>query len=218
MNKKQRELIWFITNTTFLVNYFYWLLQKVILLPKLLPYNINPILLIIVYSTLLIHLEIEEVLSNVNFLCIIFFITIPLNILLLPFFFNSLLNVSIYYETKKSKSRNNFIYKISHFVCVNQSFVLSLRNFCQIISFPLSLFLVLINQASVISWFTFLILLWKEYKEDKNMRNAFTVIRNVFDQYLINYPVIGGYYLKTRIFLILFAELDSKFSEKIKKN
>ncbi|KCZ78428.1 hypothetical protein H311_00541 [Anncaliia algerae PRA109] len=216
MDKKQRETIWFVSNALFIINFTYWILQRIILLPDISLYYMNPILLIIVYSTLLIHLEIEEIMLSINFLCILFFATRPLNILLLPFFFNSLINTSIYYVSRKKSSKKDLIYKLCNFVVYKQNLMLMLRNFCQIISLPLSLVLLFFGKTNIFSFFTFTILLWKEYNEDKNMKHTFSTLRQFLDTLLPNYPVLGFYYLKTRNLLLFACELNEALKKKVK--
>ena len=213
MNKRQIEKAWLMFQLAFLVHYTPNVIRAVIRIPRIdVPY-FNIACLAGAYATTLYGLPFGGIYNRLEFICILFFLSQPSNILLFPFYLNTILNLAVFIKTQPRRNKQSPLFRMSQLIIEKQVELVNTKILIEIINLPVMLFLIILGRSNVVTLLIYVYLLRTQFDCDQTVRDVFMRIRIALDEYsLMAPPALREIYVRVRDYLIMttFDEKKSK--------
>lgn len=214
----QDSKIWAISTIAFMLAYTINYIPYIIKIPLAVNKHILAILLIISYgSTYDIKATLDKpqsALIKSNTYCLFLFVTFPTNILLLPFFFMSILNISSYVIKNRKRYETFKIYELTKQIMLRKRIVYLFCCILEVLMIPMCILLMVFGLCTLLTFLAYFYIVLFEYQMNGVMKEALHIVRKYCDTYSQYLGAGRIYYLNARNCLIRnFAIKDDRKNE-----
>jgi transmembrane protein 33 len=197
---------WMALNAMFIVNYSLYLILLLVKLPvSSIPNPFNLVCLLISYGISLAsnYTSISDLFGQPNFYCIMVFLTAPHQLLLMPFYLLSIYHVSSFVLSNKKIFERSKLYALCMAVSAYHVGLGRLALVAEVLSVPLSFFMVLFGMSSFLTFFALVSAVRQQYFNNSTMRSVFGEMRVACDAWIEHCPAtLQEYYKRGRNFLV----------------
>eukprot|EP00866_Antonospora_locustae_P002057 jgi/Antlo1/2057/643 len=213
MNKRQIEKAWLMCQAVFLAHFTPFVLRAVFRVPRIEIPFLNVASLVGVYAANLYGLPMSEIYGKTEFICILFFISQPPRILLVPFYINSLVNLADFLASRPGRHRRGPVFRAAQFVIARQAGIIDAKILIEILCLPLCIVLIILGYSNMLTLLIYVYLLRIQFESDPAVRRVFLKLRLFLDEHSLSAPpVVRDVYVMMRDYLILIS-LDNRKSK-----
>lgn len=208
---------WIVANLAVVIAYTINFIPYLIKIPVSINKHIIISFLIVSYAS---TYNIQDTFGNLpglllksNTYCLLLFMTFPAKILLLPFYFIAVINLSAFVIKNRKQFENYRIYEISKKIMLRKREAYLLCYFTEISMIPMCILLMCFGACTLLTFMAYLYVVLFEYKTNSIMREAFYYLRIYCDKYSACLGEGRTYYYNFRNWLIRnFAEDTKKIN------